>query len=340
VGVLGGVKTQLKLRARRQAKLARALRKSWELKARVNRTDNIRPGDILAFTTLRNEVVRLPYFFDYYRAAGVRHFLMVDNGSDDGTTDYLMAQKDVSLWTTQASYKASDFGVDWLNHLQWRYGADHWTLVVDVDEFLVYPFCDTRPLQALTDWLDSQGRRSFGAMLLDMYPKGPISAQPYAAGQNPFEIARWFDASNYSIKRNGFLHNLWIQGGVRARAFQRDTPEQAPALNKTPLVRWSRKYAYVSSTHMLLPRGLNKVYDENGGEAASGVLLHAKFLDTIIAKAREELVRGEHYAGSREYAAYDTTLSQNDDLWCDFSTEYINWRQLEILGLMSKGDWA
>ena len=68
-----------------------------------------------------------------------------------------------------------------------------------------------------------------------------------------------------------------------------DWPERAPALNKIPLVKWHRDYAYVSSTHMLLPRGLNLVYDEWGGEKASGVLLHAKFIDTFSAKAKEEL---------------------------------------------------
>jgi hypothetical protein len=336
MGVLG----QLRLRAERQAKLLRCLRKSASLTARMNRTDAIRHGDILAFVTLRNEVLRLPYFLDYYRAQGVRHFLMVDNGSTDGTTQYLEAQRDVSLWVTHDSYKGASYGVDWLNHLLWRYGAGHWVLVLDVDEFLVYPFCDTRPLRALTDWLDSQGRRSFGAMLLDMYPKGPIAAQPYQSGQNPFEIARWFDSGNFSMRRNRKYNNLWIQGGVRQRVIMAQTPAKAPALNKTPLVHWSRQYAYVSSTHMLLPRGLNKVYDDAGGEYASGVLLHAKFLNTILEKAEEELQRHEHYAGSREYLAYQNSLQQSQNLWCDWSTEYINWRQLEILGLMSKGDWA
>ena len=39
-------------------------------------------------------------------------------------------------------------------------------------------------------------------MLLDMYPKGPLDAQPYAEGQDPFEIACWFDSGNYMIQRN------------------------------------------------------------------------------------------------------------------------------------------
>ena len=86
--------------------------------------------------------------------------------------------------------------------------------------------------------------------------------------------------------------------------FFADLPERAPALNKIPLVKWDRDYAYVSSTHMLLPRGLNLVYDEWGGEKASGCLLHAKFLDTFAAKAEEEMERGQHYANSHEYRAY------------------------------------
>jgi hypothetical protein len=271
---------------------------------------------------------------------GVRHFLMVDNGSDDGSREYLQAQGDVSLWTTSASYKRSRFGVDWLNWLQSSYGHNHWTLVVDVDEFFIYPFCDTRPIQALTDWLDSSAIRSFGAMLVDMYPKGRLDAQPYAEGQDPFEIAAWFDSGNYMIQKNGFYGNLWVQGGPRARLFFAGNPAGAPALNKIPLVRWDRDYTYVSSTHMLLPRGLNLTYDDWGGEKASGCLLHAKFLDTFTLKSSEELQRREHYADSKEYRAYTRLLKDSPDMWCKWSERFINWRQLEILGLMSKGNWA
>lgn len=328
------------MRVRRKHRLFRAARKSLELKVFQDFTPAIRKDDILLICTMRNEQVRLPYFLDYYRGLGVRHFLFVDNDSTDGTLQYLSGQRDVSVWTTRASYKAATFGVDWVNWLARKYAHGHWTLVVDPDEFFIYPFCDTRPIPALTDWLDNSGIRSFSAMLVDIYPKGRIDAQPYQAGQDPLEIAAWFDSGNYTIKRNPTYGNLWIQGGPRARMFFADTPEQAPALNKIPLVKWDRKYAFVSSTHALLPRGLNHVYDDTGGEKASGALLHAKFLDTFSQKASEELVRQEHYAGSMEYRAYAERLQENPDFWCKWSEKYINWRQLEILGLMSKGNWA
>ena len=325
--------------ARRRWRM-RAFRKRRELTSVADRTAQIKDGDLLVFSTFRNENVRLPYFLEYYRKLGVAHFIMVDNDSDDGGGDFLADQPDVSLWKTPHSYRASRYGVDWLNYLQSKYGHDHWTLVVDPDELMVYPFCDSRPLPALTDWLDSCNIRSFGAMLLDMYPKGRVDDFQYRAGQDPLEIACWFDSGNYSIKRNWTHWNLWIQGGPRARTFFRDEPVRAPALNKVPLVKWKRSYAYASSTHMLLPRGLNLVFDEDGGEKACGVLLHTKFLNTFTDKAREELERNQHYADSHEYKAYAASSDQNPDVWCKWSEKYINWRQLEILGVMSKGNWA
>ena len=74
-------------------------------------------------------------------------------------------------------------------------------------------------------------------MLLDMYHKGPILDQTYRSGQNPLEIASWFDARNYTFEPNDKFRNLWIQGGPRARVFFAETPRRAPAINKIPLVK-------------------------------------------------------------------------------------------------------
>jgi Glycosyl transferase family 2 len=329
-----------RLRLRRKQLLWRAKLKRQQLQVVADRTAGLGRDAILLFVTVRNERIRLPYFLDYYRKLGIGHFLIVDNGSDDGSCDYLAAESDVSVWTTGAGYRQSRYGMDWLMHLLRRHGSGRWCLTVDVDEFLVYPFCEVRPLRALTDWLDNAGMRAFPAMMLDMYPKGAIHAQPYREGQNPFEIAQYFDSGNYTIRRNWPYQNLWIQGGPRARLYFDDQPKNAPAMNKVPLVKWDASYAYVSSTHMLLPRGLNLVYEADGGEKPSGCLLHAKFLDTFAVKAEEELRRGQHYAESHEYRAYREGIAKERDLWCSWSEKYINWRQLESLGLMSKGNWT
>ncbi len=334
-----GVLRSYQLRWERRRRRIRAFRKGRELSAKSVKTDQIKPSDIILFTVVRNEKPRLSYFLQYYRDQGVDHFVFIDNDSDDGTAEYLEDQPDVSLWHTDASYKRAKFGMDWINALLNRLAAGHWALVVDVDEFFVYPHCDTRDLKALTSWLDASSVKSFGAILLDMYSERPIEKTPYRSGTDPINKLEYFDPGNYTMRRNKKYGNLWVQGGPRQRIFFEDSPERAPALNKIPLVKWKKGYVYVSSTHNLLPRGLNLVYDEWGGEKASGCLLHAKFLDILKDKALEELERKQHYAASREYEAYSKKIGTGTRLWSEGSVKYEGWRQLEELGLMSSGNW-
>lgn len=327
------------MRIRRKRFLLRAWRKRSQLQIVQDRTAQIGRSDILAFATLRNEMLRLPYFLDHHRRLGVAHFLIVDNGSDDGTTNYLKAQPDVSLWRTDDSYKLSRFGMDWLTWLQMKYAHGHWCLTVDADEALIYPDWENRTLPALTHWLQDRGVRSFGAIMLDMYPKGPLSQQPYQAGDDPTRALGWFDADNYRRTRNPKFQNEWIQGGVRDRVFFGDRPERAPTLNKVPLVHWKKGYAYVTSTHHMLPAKLNHVFDSQVDGLPSGVLLHSKFLNTIGVKSAEERMRRQHFENSDLYQDYYQSLIDDIDLWYDGSTRFEGWEQLVTCGLMSKGDW-
>ncbi len=319
-----------RMRWQRRRCLLRAFRKRRELIPLNDATGGIGAGDVLVFAAVRNEMERLPDFLDHYRKLGAGHFLIADNGSDDGTEAYLAGQPDVSLWRAGGGYKAARFGMDWLTWLMMRHGHGHWCLTVDADELLIYPYWQTRDLKALTAWLDGRGMRAMGALMLDLYPKGPLSGTG---------APDWFDSGNYSARRQMPKGNLWVQGGVRARAFFAGNPRRAPTLSKVPLVRWNRRYAYVNSTHSLLPPALNRVYETGGGERIAGVLLHTKFLPSAAAKAREEKVRRQHFGNPVDYDGYYDDLIADPDLWCAASVRLTGWRQLEALGLMSRGGW-
>ena len=329
-----------RLRWKRRRFLFRVWRKRRQIRPYQNRTSEIRQDAILAFATVRNEIVRLPFFLSHYRALGVDHFLFVDNGSDDGTLDYLADQPDVSVWRTDHSYRLSRFGVDWLGWLLWQYGHGHWCLTVDADELLVYPHCESRGLRQLTGWLDASGIPSLGAIMLDLYPQGPLSGESYSPGQDPTEVLRWFDTGNYCSQTHPYYGNTWIQGGVRERVFFAAEPHRAPTLNKTPLVRWNKRYAYVSSTHQILPRHLHDTFDLEGGGKLSGALLHTKFLPVITAKSEEEMQRRQHFENSNLYQDYHARLAQGPDLWHPAAARYDGPQSLIRHGLMSKGDWV
>ncbi len=305
----------------------------------ADRTAAIRRGDILCFVTVRNEMLRLPQFLDHYRRLGVRHFLIVDNGSTDGTDGFLRGQPDVSLWRSAGPYRAARFGMDWLGALLMRHGHGHWCLTVDADELLIYPDWDRRPLPDLVAHLDAIRRPAMGAMMLDLYPKGPLGSAEAGPEAPLAQQLPWFDAAPYRCEIVPPKRNRILRGGVRERVFFPDAPARGPTLNKLPLVRWHWRYAYVNSTHSALPPRLNDEYDGPGDPRLSGILLHGKFLPDSAARAAEELGRGQHFIDPGAYRDYHAAVARAPVLWHEGSARYRDWRQLLDLGLMGTGDW-
>ena len=312
---------------------------SFELTAVFNNTKKIKPNDILLFCTLRNEKIRIPFFLQYYRNLGIRHFFFVDNGSTDGLQALIEAEEDCSLWYTEASYKASNFGMHWINFLLRKYGVGHWCVTVDPDEFLVFPYSEQRNLYELVEFLEGEQRRHLFCLLLDMYADCGVNEAKYAEGQDPLEVAPFFDGTGYVQSPMPQFLDTWIQGGLRRRVYFKHEPHRAPALNKTPLVKWRWFYSYVSSTHVATPRYLNRPHKQSH-LSPTGCLLHFKFLAMLDEKASEEMERGEHYDNSIEYRRYKQVLSEeNQSQVCDVSVRYADSNQLQALGLMNSGQW-
>lgn len=325
---------------KRRRLLWRAFRKRRELSPVADRTAAIRPGDILVFATMRNEALRLPHFLSHYRALGAGHFLVVDNGSGDGTAQRLAAEPDISLWQTRESYKASRFGADWLGWLQIAHGHGHWCLTVDADELLIYPHWQARALPDLVARLEETGAEAMGALMVELYPRGALSQSPGRPGQNPLDLLQWFDPEGYRAVRQSPMQNLWVQGGARERMFFADAPQRSPTLNKLPLVRWNRRFSYANSTHSLLPPRLNHAWNGPGDPRLSGALLHTKFLHEIVSKSAEEKQRREHFGAPENFDAYYDGLIADPVLWHEGSARFDGWEQLERLGLLSRGGWG
>lgn len=314
--------------------LWRSFRSRHRLTSLTRKFRRIAPDQIPVVMVVRNEMTRLPQFLSHHRALGAGPFLIVDNGSDDGTVAYLSDQPDVSLWQTTASYRAARFGLDWASWLQMRFAHDRWCLLLDADELLIYAHHNDRSLQDLTRSLDDRGQPAFGALMVDLFPRDALGTE---AKGSPLDHLSWFDAAPYRAKRQQPMNNLWVQGGPRERVFFADTPRKAPTLNKLPLVRWNRRFAYVNSTHSMLPRRLNGWYDGPGDMRPCGVLLHTKFMPDIVSRSAHEKLRGEHFHDPSKFCDYYDQIAAQPSLWHDGAQEYQGWEQLQDLGLMSAG---
>jgi hypothetical protein len=307
-----------------------------QLRPAFDRTTRIGARDIVLVACLRNEKFRMPAFVDHYRRLGVDHFLFVDNDSTDGFLDWARDEPDVSVWRTGASYREAAFGMLWCNDLLRRHGTGRWCVTVDPDEFLVFPFMETRGLPALTRFLDEERRPCMHALLIDAYAEGPVSETTLAEGDDPFAVCPFFDGDGY-VQARGWGGGLWVRGGPRLRVHFADRPMHAPALNKIPLVRWGRDSHYRMSTHDARPLYLNRAHAP-GAVSVTGALFHFKFVASLADKAREEQVRREHYASGREYDRYAAAAADRLHL-PGVSLRYEGPGQLLALGLMSAGRW-
>lgn len=303
------------------------------------RLNPIKDDDLILMLVVRDGCVRLPFFLEYYRKLGISHFFVVDNGSADRTREVVLQQPDCSLWTTQQRYSTARSGVHWSNYLLRRYCMDKWVLTVDIDEFLVYPEMESRSLRDLVGFLDRVGCTSMFAPMIDCYSAGYLSQACYHPGDDPLDICPYFDKTGYyaNWSRNG---QLYLKGGPRYRAFFSERPQDAPALNKTPLVRWMTGTRYINSTHNMKPLQ-PLIYDKNG-PVPSGALLHFKFFSEFESEVRNEVDRGEHWKGALQYRQYERKLQQAKDLnlFCEISEKYKSVSDLELAGLVWRGSWG
>lgn len=299
--------------------------------------NRINKNDIILFSVFKNEGHRLQYFLEYYRKLGVQHFIFVDNESSDETREICTHDNDITLFEAKGSYRNSNFGMDWLNYLLSKYGNEHWCLTCDPDEFLVFPHVESRGLLDLTSYLDSIKKESFFTCMVDMYAKKNLTEFSYVSGQNPLTICNYFDGYGYVKTYLNDFQNDWIQGGVRRRVFFSDAPQKSPALNKIPLIKWKKYYAYVQSMHMAVPRRLNQCV---GGNNVTGALLHFKFIPQIRNKIEEELKSKQHFGNSVEYKNYALKINMISNFYdSTVSINYVDSNTLLNYGLMQKGDW-
>jgi Glycosyl transferase family 2 len=80
--------------------------RSYALVRIDTRTISDIPGEVLTFMNVRNELLRLPQTLDHYRTIGVSRFFVTDNGSTEGTKEFLLTQPDCHVFVTSQLHVA------------------------------------------------------------------------------------------------------------------------------------------------------------------------------------------------------------------------------------------
>jgi hypothetical protein len=288
-------------------------------------------SSVPVLSIVKNEIFFLPAFLDHYRGLGAKQFIFLDDRSDDGTSEYLLAQDDCTVVASDLTYgqyiDGKKANVLWRTALPQKYCQDGWGLLVDADEFLELPpgFED---IEAFTRFLDHRGATAIGAVMVDFYPDRTLDLQQHDAPQNKADLlarypyfddchhGSWIDGCNeFRRAYGGVRHRLMLEHRIASYAENRtsashrvksgirrllgiDKEKFFCALHKVPLIRWDEGCCHTSS------HTANRA--PNGGIQLP--LMHFKFTGSLLRKIDFAIASEGYHNQSSDYRAYRDLL--------------------------------
>lgn len=287
------------------------------------------PHNPIVLSVVRNENERLPDFFRHYREAGIEKFVFLDNGSTDGTAEFLAEQPDTDLYRCARPFNwMKKHG--WINLLISMYGRERWFIYVDGDEHLVFDGIDDgRTFADFAKIMSAKGLRRVRGCLIDMYSKGPLLQSTYNRGERLLDTYPYFDSEGY--KEEKYKQIISRKGGPRQRAFGRADANFRPEMTKYPMFRLSGHDVF-ANPHHIWP------YDGNFDSDCYFGILHFKFLPDVQKRIKEAIENENYWGGSMEYKCYHRVLSENRkmSLLDDISSLYATASSLIACRLMEK----
>lgn len=229
----------------------------------------------------------IPELLAHHRAIGVTHFLVIDNGSTDGTQSLLAREPDVTV--IENRLPAGEYEVLMRSRLPRRFVTGGWFLVVDSDEmFDPPPGCGGR-VGPLLRYMESEGQTAMLAHALDMFSGEPATV---TAGWSFAEAIKRLDcyslgqlqridyqdpgfALHHYVKDNILCgpQHFW-RGGMRLEVFG-----EAPLLTRHDLVRNAPGVALPGHVHAVSKVRVSEV---------TAAFRHYKFAGDYIARDRRQ----------------------------------------------------
>lgn len=299
-----------------------------DLLSAAEKLARVNAAQVAVIACLRNEMAILPHVLTHYRTMGVQGFLIADNGSDDGSLEFLLDQPDVATFAVDTDYSASHYGVAWQQALLGNFRCGRWSLVADADEFLLW---NTGRDGALADLLASEafaGADAARVFMLDMYPEGPLAGADFTTGA-PFDLAP-------CVERAPFLAASGMRGPYS------DAPVWTSALRHR-LIPDARPELFVAQKiallkyrpWMRLSAGLHFVADVR---LATRDLLfaHFKYNAAFHARTQAEVARRQHFNNAEEYRKYQALLAEGRDVLWDPALS-VHWSECAVVQQIDAG---
>ena len=266
----------------------------------------------------KNSITYMKKFIPYYRDLGIGHFVFIDNGSDDGTAEFLEEQEDVTLYSAPFPFEHHR-KAGWLLQALRETGTDGWYLRLDADEFLSWEGMEESSVPELVAKMERHGMGTFRTILADMYPSWPLMDGIHDDDCFMEDFIYFDDASSYRLdtEKDEFF------GGMRNRTTGADL-----RMDKYVIFRPDRGYIPITNHDMTGIR--------NGEERkCRGILRHYKFLPSESEKYRHiSTDKNSGYSGFRQVSKYGRLTDGRINPLSGHSIRYVSSSSIKKIGFI------
>lgn len=281
----------------------------------VRKTKSCSKDKPIVVLSIKNDYKRIQMLVEYYRKLGIEKFAFMDNGSDDGTFEWLMEQKDIDLYRCFEPYQTA-VKEGWINRVISYYGFDRWYIVTDSDELITYVGIEKYKISDVIEFAKKNRIERIKGLTIDMYSDGEL----FGESENIYKDYCWMDIDGYYERENraGRTKFKTMFGGPRYRLMK-----STITLSKYPLVYFEKgtisDSAHFQYPHDKLPdykcyfgilhyKFIEKdleVYKQRANKESgfsTGGLIYKQYLDYI------EKTNGSNmkYPGSRKYTSSES----------------------------------
>ena len=264
---------------------------------------------LAVFAVIRDEMFFLPAFLEHHRRLGVRQFLVLDDGSSDGSAAYIAAQADCVLLRSPLSYAERVRSVDLAGRSMERracfffkqYIPELWlrdriVLALDADEFLLLP-PDVPDAESLLANMELHRVQTVATSLLEFFPPqlSDLERECTPAGlEDLLAHAPCYDHAPLTRFRwRGGLAGIRPSASTRIFRSAGIAHPYTTTPFKVPLYRHHRNWIVGSHRTRLAP-----------DRRVLLTLAHFKFTHDLYRRTEMAIALGSHSQGSRKYRCY------------------------------------
>lgn len=294
----------------------------YTTKIRLVKSSEIKDSKLILICVVKDDLNRIKQFVEYYKSIGIEKFAFLDDGSTDGTREFLLGLNFCDIFESDQKY-TTNIRQSWINRIIAYYGFNKWYMVADSDELITYNGFEDTSIKKVIESYENHNKLFGRGLMVDMYPSSEIQS-------DKFEEMNAFDTATYEI-RNDILWFKCVSGGMRKRIFSTKEKLVNPYLIKSPLFKATEGFIQINS-HYNFPFYYNDQVDF--------VIRHYKFMKDDFEKFKLRAESENFALGSFEYKAYiNKEFDKNLKFYYENSEIYENSSSFSKIDIFDSNDY-